>query len=126
MGNEYKGNYKEYTNEIVLFKDLETTFDKIDLWATDENATYTKVICRGQKEDLIEIFGNERVLTTQDYYDTWSTSVGILDNSKIKGKKFSYDDVIAMLVKKIDSAIRHEKKKQLKKQKQEQRRRNKK
>ena len=126
MGNERKGNYKEYTNEIVLFKDLETTFDKIDLWATDENATYTKVICRGQKEDLIEIFGNERVLTTQDYYDTWSTSVGILDNPKIKGKKFSYDDITTMLIKKIESEIRHEKKKQLKKQKQEQRRRNKK
>lgn len=80
-------NYKEYLDSITTFEDCITTFEKIELSASDLDATYIKVLAIGLKQDLIKKYGNGRVLSTCDFPNDWTTSVILLDKRKYKGLK---------------------------------------
>ena len=121
-----RSNYKEYLDNEVFYKDIQPTFDKVEIAASDLEGNYVKVIVKGFYNDFLDKLGNVRVLSTCDYNDTWSTSFILLDSKDLKGQIIDFNKVLHHMAKQIDAYVRHEKKKQLKKQKQEQRRRNKK
>ena len=118
-----RSNYKEYKNNVVFYKDINPTFDKVEIAASDLDLTYTKLIDVGYYNDFLDELGNVRVLATCDYNESWTTSFVLLDNKKLKGQIIDLK-TIRKIQKKIIAFNKRDEKKQLKKIKEEQRRRN--
>ena len=117
-----RSNYKEYLDNIVYYKDIDHTFDKVEIAASDIQASYVKVIAKGFYNDFLDKFGDVRVLSTCDYNDTWTTSIMLLDDKSIKGQIIDFAKLFSNIEKEIKAQIRHKQKQKIKKQKQAERR----
>lgn len=122
----HRSNYKEYLDTVVLYKDIKPTFDKVEIGASDMDATYTKIIGKGFYNDFLDELGEVRVLSTCDYNDTWSTSFILLDNENLKGQVFDYNKIVANMILGMKKMQKRQQQKKIKQQKKEQRRKAKK
>ena len=122
----HRSNYKEYLDEVVLYKDIKPTFDKVEIGSSDMDANYTKIIGRGFYNDCLDELGDVRVLPTCDYNDTWATSFILLDNENLKGHVVDFNKIVANMILGMKKMQKRQKQKQVKQQKKQQRRKAKK
>ena len=122
----HRSNYNEYLDEVVLYKDIKPTFDKVEIGSSDMDANYTKIIGRGFYNDFLYLLGDVRVLSTCDYNDTWATSFILLDNENLKGHVVDFNKIVANMILGMKKMQKRQKQKQVKQQKKQQRRKAKK
>ena len=122
----HRSNYKEYLDEVVLYKDIKPTFDKVEIGSSDMDANYTKIIGRGFYNDFLDELGDVRVLSTCDDNDTWATSFILLDNENLKGHVVDFNKIVANMILGMKKMQKRQKQKQVKQQKKQQRRKAKK
>lgn len=76
----------------MKFKDLKTTYEVVELSASNEKNSYCKILEMNSINKLKEKYGESEVLSVRDYNNTHSTSVIISDKKEYKGIVIVFDE----------------------------------